>query len=91
MSSDSRILLLGGFALTPFLECDPKEATERILCSADHVIADDACHMIDAIRLKQNVLDLFSSQARALKGRGIGQLQCHKDIALVLVGEKTSG
>ena len=48
-SSDGIILLFQCFALTPFLERDPKKRTESILRPADHVIADDTGHVIEPI------------------------------------------
>ena len=88
---DGLVLLLRLLALAPFLERDEEEGAVGVIDSAQHAVADHRGVVLNARRLREDLLRLLDDFVRALQRGGIGQLDAGEDVALVFVRQETDG
>ena len=88
---DGGVALLGPRALAPGLEVDEQETAVGVVHRGKERESDDGGVGPDAGGVLENLLDLADGLAGALERGGVGQLDAHVDVALVLLGEERLG
>ena len=86
---DRTVLFLRLLALGPFLEGDEEKRAVRVLHLAQHVESHHGGDVLDAGDILDQVLGLAGDFRSSLQRARIGELHAGKDVALVLVGQKT--
>ena len=78
-------------ALVPGVEPDEVEGGVRRRGAGEEAEAGDRRDVLDALRLREELLDFLAHRVGPLERGGVGKLDVQEEVALVLVGEKARG
>ena len=88
---DGLELLGSGLAIVPVLHGDEEECVVAGSHEAEQAEAQNAGGVLDAGRLRQNILDFRRHLLGSLQRGGVGKLDVQVKIALILVGNEAGG
>ena len=75
---DGLVLLVRGFAMSPFLERDEKHAAVARVHAGENVVAGDRADVLDSGRGLEDFLSLPHDLVGALEGEASGRMTCAK-------------